>query len=121
MSMHSPTLTKTFRANVDIGPRRLVFLSADGEVGLAAAGASLVMGVSDVVGAAAGGSIDVHLGGTCEVLYGGNIARGGDLTATADGKAVATTTAGNRVVGTALVSGVDGDIGVVLLGPRQRV
>lgn len=121
MSMHNPILTKSLRAKVDIGPRRLVTLSADGEVDLAVAGATVAVGVTDVLGAAAGGTIDVHLAGTAEILFGGNIARGADLTATADGKAVSTTTAGHRVIGTALVSGVDGDIGVVLINPRQRV
>lgn len=121
MSLHAPKLTKTMRAAAALGPRLLVAMSAEGEVNLATAAATVAVGVTDVVGAALGGSIDVHLAGAVEVVYGGNVALGADLTAGAGGKAIATTTAGHRVIGTALVAGVDGDIGIVLLGLRQRV
>lgn len=55
--------------------------------------------------------------GIAEVEYGGNVTRGDLLTSDANGKAIATTTAGNRIIGIAMASGVSGDIGLALINP----
>jgi len=49
-------------------------------------------------------------GGTGKVVLGGTVTRGAFLTADAAGKAVATTTVGNEVLGRAIQAGVAGDI-----------
>ena len=106
------------KANGAIGARRLVEpINADGEARQAAAAAAKVIGVSGSRAVAAGETVEAAITGIAEVEYGGNVTRGDLLTAAADGTAIATSTAGNRVVGVAMQSGVDGDIGEVLLSP----
>ena len=58
----------------------------------------------------------VGMGGRCPVIYGGAVTAGDFLTSDASGKAVATVTAGNRVIGIAAKTGVLNDIGEVDLG-----
>lgn len=60
---------------------------------------------------------NVAVGGVSKVAYGGTIAAGGAFTSDANGKAVATAT-GKQIIGFALVGGVSGDIGSVLIAPR---
>ncbi len=93
--------------------------AADGAAVQATAATEPFLGVSDVMGAPAGGVCDVHQTGVAEVEYGGNVTRGDRLTADASGKAVVANPAAGatcEVVGRAQVSGVSGDRGKVLLG-----
>lgn len=60
-------------------------------------------------------------GGKAPVRYGGTVARGDKLTSNASGQAIATTTAGNKVLGLAVKAGVSGDIGEVDLGAGPSV
>ncbi|MEQ8318759.1 MAG: DUF2190 family protein [Rhodospirillales bacterium] len=136
--MHNPLLTKNFTAGAAVTKRRIVkFGSADYTAIQAAATGDAMFGVSAELDAASGERFDVHVAGVAEVEYGGNVTRGELLTADADGKAVAVTrhthaenAAGTyaqdaetgaasavRVIGTAMVSGVDGDIGSVQINP----
>lgn len=114
--MRTDGLTKAFNAGGAIPARTIVKPhSTAGEVVAGAAGADKLIGVSTEVDAATGDRVDVHLGGIAEVIYGGNIAAGDLITSDANGHAVATTTANDRVIGIAMTAGADDDIGHVHL------
>lgn len=69
---------------------------------------------------ATGAIAQVRVLGISKVLAGGTIAAGDRLTSDSAGKAIATTTAGNVIVGTALTAGVANDvISVLLTGPSK--
>ncbi len=107
-----------FKANAAIAARRIVeVLTSDGNVSQAAANDDAIIGVSGSRAVAANETVEVAVAGIVEVEYGGTIARGALLTADSDGKAVSTTAAGKRIVGIAINSGVDNDIGLVLISP----
>ena len=93
----------------------------DGTVVLATSGTDLSLGVLDA-GVVAGDSASVTLRngmGTSKVVLGaGGCVVGSKLTAGAGGVAVVTTTAGNEVVGIALVTGNAGDVVEILLVNR---
>lgn len=113
--------TKNFKAGGVILARRLIkFGSADDTVVQGAAATDLLIGVSTELDAASGEPVDVHTDGIREVVYGGSITRGAKLTANADGEAVAAAPAqgaNNQIAGIAMVSGADGDIGLIKLAP----
>lgn len=115
MSWRNPLLDKTFVAGGAIAPYRLVkFGSSDTTLLQAAAATDALLGVSGQIGAASGEVLDVTLVGIGEVEAGDNITRGNQLTSDASGKAVAAS-AGNVVIGKALMSAAAGDILPVLL------
>lgn len=97
--------------------------AADGAVLQATASTEQLIGVLDNIAAAASGDrCEVCRAGVAEVEFGGNVTRGGPLTADADGKAVAAAPgAGTNayIIGFAEVSGVAGDIGSVLIAPGR--
>ncbi len=117
--MRNEGLQKTLLAGAAVAKNRIVkFGSSDTAVVQASAATDLLIGVSDSLGAASGDPIDIILDGIALVEYGGNVTRGQLLTADADGKAVAAApaaTASARVIGVAMLSGVSGDIGSVML------
>lgn len=110
---------KNYTADAQILGRRLVKIgAADGSVAAAAAATDNVIGVSDQTTTEAGEQCDVILAGIAEVSYGGTVTRGDLLVANASGQAVTQAAgAGNNVgvIGTAMVSGVSGDVGEVLI------
>jgi len=55
--------------------------------------------------------------GTAPVVYGGNVSVDDRLTSDGAGKAIATTTTGNVVFGTAMKAGSAGDMGMAKLAP----
>lgn len=112
-------LTKSLVATTAIPARRLVkFGAADGTGVPAVDGAAFIYGVSSEIDTAVGERVSVHsVGNIADVEYGGTVTRGDALTADAQGRAVATTTAGARCVGFAEVSGVVGDIGSTIVTP----
>lgn len=113
--MRTETFIKSYRAEGVIARHRLVKPGAtDGSMLQAALATNLVMGVADSLGAAAiGDTVDVICGGYATVEYGGAVTRGQPLTSDADGKAVAATVEGSRLIGYAVTSGVAGDLGTV--------
>jgi len=121
--VNNPGIIKAFTAETAIEPYRIVkFGSEDDEVVQEAAVSDGSIGVADKLGGTAGGRVEVSLSGATEVEYGGTITRGALITSDADGKAVASAPAAgvnNRTVGVAMVSGVAGDIGSVLINPGQ--
>lgn len=117
--MRNEGLIKTFTAGAAIAARRIVTFDGtdDGEVIQAAAATGLLIGVSDL-SAASGERVDVVLSGVAVVEYGGNVTQGALLTADADGKAIAAAPTAEltyRVIGVAMVGGVSGDLGSVLI------
>ena len=116
--MANPTFIKAMNAEAIVAPFRIVKIgAADGGVIQGAAAADVLLGVSDELGQATiGDRVDVILNGTADVMYGGTVARGARLTTDATGRAVTAAPAAganNGIIGTALVSGVVGDIGSV--------
>ena len=117
--MRNEGLQKTLIAGGTVAANRIVkFGSSDTAMVQAAAATDLLIGVSDNLGAASGEPLDIIMDGIALVVYGGNVTRGQLLTADSDGKAVAAAPAAegsNRIIGVAMLSGVSGDIGSVLI------
>ena len=117
--MSNISLARSFKAEAAIAAFTLVKLgSADGQVLQAAAVSDKLLGVTSDIAAAINERCDVILEGVADVLYGGTVTRGDLLTSDASGRATtAAPGAGtnNRIIGTALVSGVVGDIGQVMI------
>ena len=109
----NPLLIKSYTAEGAIPASRIVTMgTAETQTTLATSAADTALGVSQSQADAADGSvIDVTMVGIVDVEAGAAIAAGAWVTADANGKAVATTTAGDEVVGKALTSSAaDGDI-----------
>lgn len=88
--------------------------AADGAAVQATAANDAFIGVSDVMGAPAGGTCDVQTDGPADVIYGGNVTRGDRLTSDASGRAITAAPAAGatvEIIGRALVTGVLGDRG----------
>ncbi len=116
--MRNHDFNKSFLAEGAIAAHRLVkFGTADDAIVIAAAGADAIIGVNDLA-VAQGEVASVVMGGVAIVEYGGTVTRGALLTSDASGRAVAAATT-NRVIGVAMVSGVVGDLGSVLLSAGQ--
>lgn len=62
-----------------------------------------------------GDAANVQCWGAAKVIFGGTVDEGDLLTTDANGKAVKSTAVGDYVFGTALVSGVSGDIGTAMV------
>lgn len=75
----------------------------------AAAATDALLGTSDELDHVTGEIVDVALGPCPKVTLGGTVTPGAWLTSDATGRAIATTTAGNQVIGRAEVGGVVGD------------
>lgn len=112
-------LTKSLTATGAIVKRRFVkYGAADGTGVQAVDAASFIVGVSSELDAAVGEHCSVHMNGNItDIEYGGTVARGDALTADAQGRAIKTTTTGDRIGGYAEVSGVVGDIGSCIVAP----
>lgn len=121
MHRGNPLLEKNYLSGAAIAAYRIVMWgSSDYVVVQAAAATDLSIGVSDLGCTAAGDPLDIHRVGIVPVEYGGNVTRGQKLTADSNGKAVAAApSAGSnaQIIGTAEISGVSGDIGLVLIAP----
>lgn len=120
MTIRNEGLMKVYTAGAAVAARRLVkFDSDDRTVIQGAAAADLVIGVSDLA-AAAGERVDVIHTDIATVEYGGNVTRGQLLMSDSVGRAITATAAAGvnvRYAGVAIVSGVSGDLGAVLLAP----
>lgn len=118
--MNDPKLIKTFKNGAAIAPYRAVKFGGDDQtVVQSTAGDDLSFGVSDFTGALASAErVDVILSGISPIEYGAAVDRGRELTSDADGKAVHATE-NDRVIGIAMETGVDGQIGSVLISISQ--
>ena len=72
----------------------------------AVAATDKLLGTSAELDTAIGDVVDIAVGPVPKVKLGGTVAVGDALTSDANGKAIATTTIGNRVIGFAEVAGV---------------
>ena len=121
----NPGLVKGFTAEAAIGPRRFVKLgTADNLLDQADAATDIIIGVSNSIGAAINKPCDAIMGDIGEVVLGGTVTRGSDLTTDANGAAIAVAAtvaaASNVNVGAiALQSGVSGDIIKALVFPKK--
>lgn len=115
--MFNPGLTKAKRqTTADALPYTIAkWGTNDNEVTGASAATDRICGVYTEVGAKNGELVDVVHDGRPGVKLGGTVAVGDKLTSNGSGQAIATTTAGNRVLGVADQAGVSGDIIPVLL------
>lgn len=110
-----------FRPSVAIAANRIVEFAGTDEIKQSAAATGKHIGVSSDDGAAATDtSVDVHLYGIARVKLGGTVALGDLLTADAQGRAVVSAGATDRVVGIAMQPGVVDDLGEVLLAPSKN-
>lgn len=122
MTMRNQGLVKTFNSGAAIARSRIVQFGADERTVIqSAAATNSHIGVADdIATAGAGEPVDVVMSGVATVEYGGNVTVGALLTANATGQAIAATAAAGsnvRVIGIAMVGGVSGDLGAVLLSP----
>ena len=119
--MSNPTLIKSFPAATTTGGNLIAALTGtDRQAEGATANTDAILGVTERMGAVAGGQLDVVLSGTYDVIAGGNITAGNFITADTNSKAVpAVASAGNlvRYAGIALLDAVDGDLFPILIVP----
>ncbi|HYI40000.1 MAG TPA: hypothetical protein VE053_06750 [Allosphingosinicella sp.] len=122
MGISTSGLTKPYTAGGAISKRRfLKFGAADGVVIQATAATDSIIGVSADLDVAIGDRVDVFMvGNIAEVDFAGTITRGGFVTSDANGKAVAAAPGAgvnNSYGGQAEVSGVSGDVGMIIVQP----
>ena len=125
MSIRNQGLIKTYNAGGTVNHARFVkFDSDDRTVIQSAAAADFTIGVSDfspnATAAASGERVDVQLTDIATVTYGGTVTRGQLVISDSTGRAITATAAAGanvRTCGVAMVSGVVGDLGAVLLTP----
>lgn len=113
-SMRTDGLIKSYRADAAIAPFRIGKCgAADASAAQAAAASDPILGVHGTLPAVSGAVTDFVVSGYASVEYGGTVVRGAPLTSDAQGRAITATTAGQRIVGFAVISGASGDIGTV--------
>lgn len=125
MTMRNQGLVKTFNAGGSVNHARFVkFDSDDRTVIQSAAAGDSTIGVSDfnatATATASGERVDVQLTDVATVTYGGTVTRGQLLMSDSTGRAITAAAAAGvnvRYCGVAMVSGVVGDLGAVLLTP----
>lgn len=93
--------------------------AAAGSCVKASAATDKLLGTSDELDHVAGEMVDIAVGPVPKVRLGGTVAVGDWLTSDANGKAIATTTATNQVIGRAEVAGVLDDVITYLRAPGQ--
>jgi len=91
--------------------------TAAGSCVVAAAATDKLLGTSDELPHVTGEVVDMAVGPVPFVRLGGTVAAGDALTSDANGKAIATTTTGNRIIGFAEVAGVANDVITYLRAP----
>lgn len=113
--MNITGLIITLDAGADVARHRIVKIGAADYAGVQAAAASdNFIGVSTEVDVSNGNRLDVITSGVPTVEYGGVVTRGAKLTSDDEGKAVVAS-AGDEIIGTAIIAGADGDYGSVLI------
>lgn len=112
----NPQLIKNFEAGAAITKHRIVKPGADDDhVLVAAANTDLLIGIADLLGAAAAEDrIDVILAGIADVEFGGTVTRGQSVTADSSGKAVRAK--GKEGIKTAVVAGAGAATNITVTG-----
>jgi hypothetical protein len=116
MAINSDFRSRTAEATVE-AYRIVKTGTAAGSCIKAAAATDAILGTSDELDHVAGESVDIAVGPVPKVCLGGAVTVGAALTSDAAGKAIATTTAGNRLIGFAEQAGVAGDVITYLRAP----
>lgn len=116
MSQSVRDFERTFEAAADLDTKQyfIVRLDTNGKAVLAAGATGLLIGVLQNEPKSGEGAL-VRFVGTTKVKAGGTIAIGDYVTSDANGKAVATTTAGDVVMGRALEAAVADDVVEILM------
>jgi hypothetical protein len=115
MSTQVTGQNRTFKAGADLSAKQYFIVKQDTvqeTVVLASAATDVLVGVLQNK-PKSGENAEVCLrsaGGTSKIKLGGTVSAGDHLTADSNGKAVATTTGADEVIGRALFDGVDGDV-----------
>ncbi|WP_337846245.1 capsid cement protein [Sphingomonas sp.] len=118
--MSIPKLIRSFEASADVDPYRIVRFSdasASSKIAEATAATQAIFGTTGKLGGATGDMVDVTLSGLGDVQLGGTVTAGAWLTSDADGKAIAATLAGQRLIGQAHAPGVADDVIPYLCAP----
>lgn len=119
--MRNHLFIKGFKAGAAITKHRIVKHSSDDVTAIQGAAATdSIFGVAELGATQAGDHVSVVMGGVAVVEYGGNVTRGALLTTDSVGRAVAAAPAAGsnaRTIGVAMVSGVSGDLGSVMIAP----
>lgn len=101
---------RSYTAEGAIPAYSVVKPGASGGVVIATAATDKLIGTSDELAKSTGEMADIALGPLPKVRLGGTVAAGDWLTSNGSGAAIATTTAGNQVIGRAEIAGVSGDV-----------
>lgn len=112
MSQFKEGLTLSFLANGSLADKEYHIVkrsSGENDIVLSSAASDKHVGVLSDDAADAEG-VMVWAGGAPKVKLGGTVAIGDWLTSDANGKAIATTSAGNECIGQALEAGVENDV-----------
>jgi len=119
--MSNPILIKSFPIVAALAGNLIAALSGTDNIAEGAiADTDSIFGVSECMGAEAGGQLDVVLSGTYDVVAGGTVTAGDFITADANSKGItAAPSAGNvvRYAGIALLDAVAGDLFPMLILP----
>ena len=119
-----PSFIRSYESSAVIGAYPIAMFSdaaASSKVAAASSATSRFAGTTGKVGAsAAGAMVDLVKSGIGAVVLGGAVQTGDWLTSDANGAAIATTTAGNHVIGRAEQPGVAGDIIDYFAAPGVR-
>jgi hypothetical protein len=115
------SISSTFRSRVAAaGIGAFLIVKADAAPNScvkAAAATDKILGTSDELDHVAGEMVDIAVGPIGKVRLGAVVAAGDALTSNVDGKAIATTTTGNRIIGFAEQAGVLNDVITYLRAP----
>lgn len=116
MGINNDFRSRTAEATVE-GLRIVKGGTAAGSCIKAAAATDAILGVSDELDHVTGESVDIAVGPVPKVRLGGTVTVGAALTSDANGKAIATTTTGHRLIGFAEAAGVLDDVITFLRAP----
>jgi len=115
-------ITRTSSEDMSSANGLCVQIDAAGTVSIADTAAShIIIGVCVDGGAASGDPVSICTMGVCKVRVGATVNEGAALTCEAGGRAIATTTTADYIVGQALEAGVDGDYIDVRVGTSGRL
>ena len=117
-------LSKSVKSTAAIAVANTIakFGADDDTMSIAAAVTDNMVGIFQHITSAAGKQVEVMLTGISDLKIAGTVTRGDLITSNASGQGVTAAPAAgvnNNVVGTAMRSGVTGDVIPVLLGPSQ--
>jgi hypothetical protein len=117
MSQHVPGALKTFKAAADYSAKQYyaMYVSSDNTVTISSAASDALVGTLLNEPKANEGAV-IAMSGTSKAIAGGTVNIGDRITADSAGKLVATTTANQNIIGTAIEAADSGDIFEYVVG-----